>query len=141
MSSNVELTQREKFALSIKTIRKSLDMTEEELAKKAGYKTPSYIIAIENGSSPIAYDKVKDIANALGVSLNQVYLRGKIKINEQGWPILSREEEIALHLFAPLIKNLPSDDIDYITKMLLICNQAENVMPEWNKTEFQKNAK
>ena len=67
-----EQLKLKRFGLHLNTIRRSLGLSENEVAEKAGYKNGSFITAIENGTKAAEDSKVKDIANALGVSMSQL---------------------------------------------------------------------
>jgi hypothetical protein len=56
----------------IKKFRKSSGMTQVELAKKVGYRSGSTITEIEKGNNDIPFDKLKTIAQALGVSVSDL---------------------------------------------------------------------
>ena len=52
----------------IKNRRLELEMTQEELARRAGFKNKASIAKIESGVQGVSYDKAQPIADALGVS-------------------------------------------------------------------------
>lgn len=52
----------------IKTLRKEKGLTQTDLAKAIGYKDKSVISHIERGEQNLYQDKIKAIADALGVS-------------------------------------------------------------------------
>lgn len=54
---------------NIRTARERLNMTQEELAKKLGYKSRSSINKIESGENDIPQSKVVEFAKALGVTV------------------------------------------------------------------------
>lgn len=58
----------------IKARREQLQMTQEELAKKIGYKSKTTITKIENGTNDIVQSKVCDFAKALNTT--PAYLMG-----------------------------------------------------------------
>ncbi len=62
------------LASRISSRRKELDMTQEELAKKLGYKTKSTICRIESGDNDIPLNRVDAFADALQVS--RAYIMG-----------------------------------------------------------------
>ena len=57
----------------IKARREQLNITQEELANKLGYKNKSTIAKIENGTNDIVKSKVKEFAAALNTTI--AYLR------------------------------------------------------------------
>ena len=58
----------------IREKREAAGMTQEELARKLGYRNKSTIAKIENGTNDIVQSKVIDFANALNTTV--VYLMG-----------------------------------------------------------------
>lgn len=58
----------------IMTRRKELDMTQEELAKRMGYKSKSTINKIENGTNDIPQSKIVKFAEVLDTTI--AYLMG-----------------------------------------------------------------
>ena len=54
---------------NIRAARERLNMTQEELAKKLGYKSRSSINKIESGENDIPQSKVMEFAKALGVTV------------------------------------------------------------------------
>ena len=52
----------------IKDRRKALGMTQQELAKKMGFKTRSHISLIEQGERNIPVNKIKELAKILDIS-------------------------------------------------------------------------
>lgn len=88
----------------IRDRRKELDMSQEELASKLGYKHKSSIGKIENGQQDIVQSKVVEIAHALDTTV--AFL--------MGW----EEEEVLRQLAAnkafhdeldPLIEQMPEN--------------------------------
>ncbi|WP_052727666.1 helix-turn-helix domain-containing protein [Sneathia vaginalis] len=81
----------------IKKFRKSLGMTQVELAKKVGYRSGSTITEIEKGNNDIPFDKLKTIAQALGVNISDLLEDNKPKINNDPYFIdtsfLNSEEQ------------------------------------------------
>ncbi len=69
------------MAITVGTIirarRKEIGMTQEELAKKLGYKSKVSINKIEMGERKIPSDKVGLVADALGISPDYIYQWGK----------------------------------------------------------------
>lgn len=137
-----EKMKRKRLARNLRMIRKSLDMSEADLADKAGYKGSSFVVAIENESTEPSYEKLKDIANALDVTIPQLKGIGrKIETKEDGWPKISESERTALSLFAPVIEVLDDDELnDLINVTLMIC-KASGKVPKWKKPEYKKSEK
>lgn len=132
-----EQQNRRRMALAVRTVRRSRGMSKEELAEKAGYKDTGMITALENASKDAAYDKVKDIANALDVSIDQLRCTGNIGTTANGKPRLTEAEKIAVYLIAPIIKDLPDDDIRQILDICLVYSRNKDKSPAWRQTAFQ----
>lgn len=62
------------IGIKIMARRKELNMTQEELAKKMGYKSKSTINKIENGTNDIPQSKIVKFAEVLDTSI--AYLMG-----------------------------------------------------------------
>ena len=89
----------------VKARREQIGMTQEELAKKMGYKNKSSITKIEKGERDLPQSKIKQIADCLGTSPS--YL--------MGW---QRDE--------------PRIDMDMLHKAveMVIKEQAEQIEPD-----------
>jgi len=55
------------FGQKLRQLRKQKGLTQQQLARKLGYKTNSYISDVESGHFIPSREKLKKIANALGV--------------------------------------------------------------------------
>lgn len=64
---------------NIRKRRLELGMTQKELAAKCGYKDHTTINKIENGSVDITFNRLEQIANALGTSVVVLILGDNIK--------------------------------------------------------------
>ena len=133
-----EFRDRQRMALFLRTIRKSKGMSKAELAEKAGYESASKITEIENGSRMPAYERIADLANALGVSIEQLKGFGRIEVSDKGYAKLRDHERIALYLLAPLIKGLPDEDLRYLMDTALLLRIKNGTSPDWGMTEYQK---
>ena len=127
-----------RLSLHLKTIRKSRGMSEQDAADACGYKSGTMITAIENGTRKVDQDKIKEIANALGVSISQLLGFKKIELSEKGWPKLTESEKTALFIFAPILEVLSDSDIDYLIDTGLLLCKASGKEPAWNEPEFMK---
>lgn len=113
-------------------------MSISELAEKAGYE-PSTIRKIENGN--FLPDEGKDIAlaNALGVSLNQLWGRKRFEdFFDNGQPRLYEYERIALTLIAPILKGLSRSGREKLVSAAITILLSENAEPEWDVYEKLK---
>lgn len=126
-----------RFGLHLNMIRRSLGLSENEVAEKAGYKNGAIITAIENGTRSAEDGKVKDIANALGVSISQLLGYRRIEISEKGWPKLNECEKTALFLFAPVIEVLDEEDVTHLIDYALLLCKAAGRQPAWKEPEYK----
>ena len=95
-------------------MRKQLGLTQEELAKKMGYKSKSTINKIELGINDIPQSKIFQFAEVLDTT--PAYLMGwdeeeKISPNE---PTLTEGEKMLLDLF----KRVPEDQQQLVLQMI-----------------------
>ena len=113
----------------IKNRRKELNMSQEELAIKTGYKTKSAISRIENGNRDISQSQIKIFAKALNTTPE--YLMG-LKTEFSQPPIdfshLTKEEleEVAEE------NHIPYTKIDYIDQPLY-CSSPDVDMLEYEE--------
>ena len=134
-----EQQRRKRLSRNLRVIRRSLGLSEQELAERAGYKNGAMIVAIENGSAEPSYDKIRDLANALGVSIPQLRGSGrKIDITEEGWPKLSESERMAISLFAPIIDSLDEFGIEHLLNTALLVCKANGVEPKWKRPDYRE---
>ena len=100
---------------NIKKRRWELDMTQDELAKKVGYKGRASINKIENGESDVPNSKIELFSKALDISVS--WLMGlekeNVAIGEEGYlEVLAsrlRENEFAVEIFGTV-----AEAVDYI---------------------------
>ena len=137
-TSYKEYMDRKRLALHVRTIRRFRKLSRQELAEKAGYRDARKITEIENASTGTDQSRIKDLANALDVSLEQLKGFRKIETTEKGYAKLTESEKTALFLFAPILKVLPDEDIRYLLDTALIVCGNRGAEPEWGMTEYQK---
>lgn len=96
--------------------RKSLGLTQEELATKMGYKSKSTINKIELGINDIPQSKIAKFAEVLGTTPAQ--LMGWDEQNEKNLSLseehLTEGEKILLDLF----RRVPEDDQQLVLQMI-----------------------
>lgn len=126
-------SRRKRFGRYLRIVRKSFGMSEQDLADGCGYKSGTMITGIENASRQIDDDKVKEIANALDVSIGQLMGYRKIELSEKGWAKLSESERTALFLFAPIIEVLDEEDTETLLHTALMFCKAKGETPAWEK--------
>ena len=86
----------------IKYLRENLNMSQQELAAKVGYKDKSAISKVERGDRDINQTMIKKYANALGVTPTYI-LFGDEEINEETpTPELTEGERAWLELYRKL---------------------------------------
>ncbi|WP_420974857.1 helix-turn-helix domain-containing protein [Bacillus thuringiensis] len=61
------------FGNRIRDIRKQKNITQEKLAKKLDFSHASAISFIENGKRRLDAEKIPTLANALGVSIDELF--------------------------------------------------------------------
>lgn len=72
----------EAIGARVKYRREQLDLSQEELAKKAGYNNKSMISRIEHGSFVLSNDKIYILAKALEIT-TEFLLGGLMKIMKE----------------------------------------------------------
>ena len=101
---------------NILILRKHLGWTQEELAKKMGYKSKSTINKIELGINDIPQSKIVKFAQVLGTT--PAYLMGWKEDNEKNLPQdkqeLSEGEKMLLELF----NRVPEDQQKLVLQMI-----------------------
>lgn len=99
----------------IRTRREQLNMSQEELAKRLGYKSRSTIAKIESGENDITQSKIVAFAKALGVKPG--YLMGWEDVPEPS-PSLSLTQQEETHI--KKYRQLDADGrerVDYVLDM------------------------
>ena len=124
--------------MHVSTIRKEKGITVEELAAATGYE-PSSIRRIEKGT--LLPDRNRDIkiANALGISLDQLWGRKKFKeFFDSGQPKLKETEKTAITIIAPIMKALSREGRLYVIDTMLMRLKYEGSQVEWEQYEYNK---
>lgn len=100
----------------IRTRREQLNMSQEELAKRLGYKSRSTIAKIESGENDITQSKIVAFAKALGVKPG--YLMGWEDAPAPASPSLSLTQQEETHI--KKYRQLDADGrerVDYVLDM------------------------
>lgn len=107
----------------IATRRKDLSMTQEELAKRMGYKSKSTINKIENGTNDIPQSKIAKFAEVLDTSI--AYLMGwdnneetAKKIDVTTDILIRMERDKNFSEVVQMLFNLDSEKINAVKVML-----------------------
>ncbi len=66
------------FGSRVRDIRKQKNITQEKLAKKLDFSHASAISFIENGKRRLDAEKIPTLANALGVSIDELFFTKKV---------------------------------------------------------------
>lgn len=105
----------------VKIRREQIGMTQEELAKKMGYKSKSSITKIEKGERDLPQSKIKQIADCLGTSPSYLmgWQREEPKIDMD---VLQKAVEMALE--ASIEKNEPGR-IDVIADKIAMLSDED----------------
>ena len=82
----------------------------------------------------------KDIANALNISLDQLWGRKRIEVTESGLPKIGESEKTALTLLGPMLKAMSKEGRDHLIDTALLILKAEGADVKWEQTEYQKEA-
>ena len=98
----------------VKELRTKKNMSMEELARKAGYKSASMIKSIEDGTRTPSFNKNLDLARALGVDVNELVGNKK----------LSKNEKIILGAISSYVDELPEKDIELGVKVFRLIYDA-----------------
>lgn len=72
-NKGVRVLGRKELGDNIKNIRESKGITQIFLAKKLGYASSSSLSEIENGKKGLDACKIPDLANALGVKIEDIF--------------------------------------------------------------------
>ena len=99
---------------NIKTLRENLKMSQDELAKKVGYKDRTSIAKIESGKVDLSQSKIFAFAKALNVSPEEL-----MGLKYYDDPFVSEYAEIVrqnpdLRLLFDASKDMSKDDIDFV---------------------------
>lgn len=99
----------------IRTRREQLNMSQEELAKRLGYKSRSTIAKIESGENDITQSKIVAFAKALGVKPG--YLMGWEDVPEPTSSLsLTQQEETHIKKYRQLDAD-GRERVDYVLDM------------------------
>ena len=74
MASRKRVDVRERFGFAVKARREELEMTQEELAHKAGIHR-TYLSDVERGERNIALVNIEHLADALSLTLAELFSR------------------------------------------------------------------
>ena len=133
-----EYYEKKRLALFLRTIRKSKGLSKNELADLAGYESAAKITELENANRLPSYEKTKDLANALGISIEQLKGYGKIELSDKGYAKLTDAERTALFLLAPMMQGLKDEDIRYLMDTAILLCKAEGTAPSWKQAAHQQ---
>lgn len=114
----------------IRTIRKSRNMTHEDLGKAIG-QSPSSISMYETGNREPDFETLEAIAAALNVSLDSLMFEDKAPAEDQGDNMMMEQMR---HIHQLIMKQDGSENIlklvqaeELITKMILTSNVMEKM--------------
>lgn len=110
-----------KIGERIKYRREELGMSQDELARKLGYKSRSSVNKIENDASGLPQTKIVAIANAL--STTPAFIMGWEEKGEKKTPViqLTEGEELLLELY----RAIPDDKKQMAIEMLKVALQIK----------------
>lgn len=116
----------------IREAREMTGMTQEELARKLGYKGKSAIAKIETGANDIPISKVKDFAKALYTT--PAFLMGwedeegdvRHYINDDTLALAQQlHDDKELRMMFDTVKNLSPDAMQYVKDTLLYLEKLQ----------------
>ncbi len=99
---------------NILLMRKRLGLTQEELAKKMGYKSKSTINKIELGINDIPQSKIVQFAEVLGTTPAHLMGWDEEEKSSPEEPKLSEGEEVLLDLF----RRVPTEQQQLVLQMI-----------------------
>ena len=110
----------------IRSRRLELRMTQDELAKKAGYKNRSSINKIENDGRNLSQGKIKAIADALDTTPS--YIMGwKEKVKQLEPPISNKIETQCIARILEAMHDMEESDLDKIEDFVMyLKNKPQN---------------
>ena len=129
--------RKQRLSLQVSTIRRAKGISVSELAERAGYE-PSTIRKIENGNHLPDKDKDISLANALGISLNQLWGRRKFELYDNGQPKLTEMDKTALTLIAPMLKAMSKEGRARVIDIAITTLLAEGAEAAWEEYSRQK---
>ena len=122
-----ESTKR--IGMRIRSRRQEMDMTQEELAAKTGYKTKGAIAKIENGYCSMKQSVILNFAKALNVS--PAWLLGQ---NETDHLMRKDSIEIPISVIKPYFENTETGviakELAYNPQLKLLFDAAKDATPE-----------
>ena len=101
---------------NILLMRKQLGLTQEELAKKMGYKSKSTINKIEMGINDIPQSKIAQFADVLGTTPARLMGWDEEEKNSPEEPKLTEGEKILLDLF----RRVPEEKQELVLQMIRV---------------------
>lgn len=128
------------LSAQLSTIRKAKGIDIKELAEKSGYE-PSTIRRIENGTFLPEQGRDIPLANALGVSLDQLWGRKRFDFFDDGNPKLKEHEKVALTLIAPMYKALSREGRQHLLDEAAMLLRAEGKDADWDEYAKAKDQK
>lgn len=101
-------------------MRKMLGWTQEDLAKRMGYKSKSTINKIELGINDIPQSKIVQFAEVLGTTPAQL-MGWEEEKNSPKEPMLSEGEKMLLELF----RRVPEDKQELVLQMIRVALKSK----------------
>ena len=126
---------------NLKYYREKKKMSRDELAKKCGYKNGTFIQSIESGKRTPSFKKNKEIANALGISIQELIGEKAPEGLSLYWDKLTTRQKNILVNQAKVftMQNKEDDDfVSYIQEKLKDNEFRNLVLPEINYKKTDK---
>ncbi|MBF1762673.1 helix-turn-helix domain-containing protein [uncultured Veillonella sp.] len=110
---------------NIKTLRENLKMSQDELARKVGYKDRTSIAKIESGKIDLAQSKIFAFAEALNTTpedLMGLHYYNDQKVSEYAQAV---KDNPNLKLLFDASKDMSKDDIDFVINTIEMLKKRE----------------
>ena len=110
---------------NIKTLRESLKMSQDELAKKVGYKDRTSIAKIESGKVDLSQSKIFAFANALNTTPEELMGLKYYEDREVSEYAQAVKDNPNLRLLFDASKDMSKDDIDFVLNTIEMLKKRE----------------
>lgn len=110
---------------NIKTLRENLKMSQDELAKKVGYKDRTSIAKIESGKVDLSQSKIFAFANALNTTPEELMGLKYYEDREVSEYAQAVKDNPNLRLLFDASKDMSKDDIDFVLNTIEMLKKRE----------------
>lgn len=110
---------------NIKTLRENLKMSQDELAKKVGYKDRTSIAKIESGKVDLSQSKIFAFAKALNTTPEELMGLKYYEDREVSEYAQAVKDNPNLRLLFDASKNMSKDDIEFVINTIEMLKKRE----------------